>query len=571
MNRRQRSHPPAADDRSAALESVGGQNLLGDLRIRELRGTARKLAARAIRQPAVVAEESVKLLAELAQIVRGQADAQPPSGDKRFADLAWSGNGFYRRLRQGHQAFSQALQNYADRSGLEGKEAGRARFLMSQVSDALAPTNFLLGNPAALKRALDTGGKSLLDGGRNFLQDARARRPVPLQVDSRPFKVGDNLAATPGDVVLRTPMFELLQYAPQTSQVHQRPILVIMSIINKYYAFDLAPGRSLIEHLVKQGLSVFAMVWRNPRPEDDGWGMDAYMEAMDEALRSVQSISKVKDPNVLGVCGAAPLVVTLAGHYAARRERKIGSLTLFVAPLDMKAMSEAPLIGDFMDPKLTRMAQRLPKKSDRISAKEFTLLFAMLRPNDLIWNYWVNNYLMGEAPPAFDVLAWNADATGMTARFNLDFGEFCESNPLVTPHAMSFRGAPIADVASFDFDSYIIGARTDHICPWPTVYRSAQMLGERCRFVLGGSGHIQTIVATPGNPKNFYYLNPDMSKDAEGWLAAAEKVQGTWWDHYVAWCRERSGPLVAAPRKPGNKQHPSLGKAPGTYVHEQAT
>ncbi|HEX8078257.1 MAG TPA: hypothetical protein VF511_10625, partial [Chthoniobacterales bacterium] len=383
--------------------------------------TATKLFDRAIRQPAAIAEESAKFLQELSKIAAGQAEWKAPSGDKRFTDPAWSESTFYKNLLQSYMAWSQSLQNYADKAGLDPKETGRAKFLLTQVSEALAPTNFLFGNPAALKRAIESGGKSLLDGYQHFLKDAAERKPVPSQVDPRPFKVGENLAATPGDVVMRTEMFELLQYAPQTAQVRQRPILVIPSIINKYYAFDLAPGRSLFEYLVKSGYTLFTMVFRNPKPEHDSWGMESYMDAMDAAIGAVQDIGGVQDPHLWVVCGSGPVLVSLAGYYAARNERKIGSLTLFVAPLDTSGLSNTAGLGDFVDPKLSEITKRLPNKSDRISADEFTLLFAMLRPNDLIWNYWVNNYLMGKEPPAFDILAWNADATGMTGQFNRDF------------------------------------------------------------------------------------------------------------------------------------------------------
>ena len=366
-------------------------------------------------------------------------------------------------------------------------------------------------------------------------------------------------------------MFELLQYKAQTEQVRERPILVVPSIINKYYAFDLAPGRSLFEYLVQQGFTLFTLVFRNPRKEHDHWGMDEYMEAIDTALEAVREIGEIEDPHLWVVCGSGPLVVSLAGSYAARNERKIGSLTLFVAPLDMAGLADTDGLGDFNDPKITAVTERLPAKSDRITADEFTLLFAMLRPNDLIWNYWVNNYLMGKEPPAFDILAWNADGTGMTAQFNRDFRSFSEKNPLVTPSAMSVRGEPIADISNLGLDSYVIGARTDHICPWPTVYRSAQMLGDRCQFVLGGSGHIQTIVSPPGSAKATYFLNPDKAGSATEWLEQATKVEGTWWEHFVAWCHERSGPFVNAPTSAGSAAHPSLGNAPGIYVLEAAT
>lgn len=557
------------DPRSEFLDAIAGQNILGDLRLHRLRETGARLLAKTLRQPAAAAQEGVKLYFDLWSILLAQESEQPDMpADKRFADPAWSDTTLYRKWRRSYHAWSEALKNYADKAGLDPKEAGRARFLLGQISDAFAPTNFLFGNPAALKQAVETGGKSLVSGYLNWLHDVSTGEPVPSQVDNRPFKVGQNLAATPGHVVLRTEMFELLQYSPQTEQVYQRPVMMVPSIVNKYYAFDLAPGRSLLEYLVQSGLTVFTMVWRNPRPEHDDWGMDAYIESMDEARRAVIDIGGVADPHVIGICGAAPLLVTLVGHLTARKQTNFGSMALFVAPLDMTSLGEAPVIGDFLDSGFTKVMERLPKPSDRVTAREFSLLFAMLRPNDLIWNYWVNNYLMGNDPPVFDVLAWNADGAGITARFNREFTAFTQDNPLVTPGAVKFRDQPIADVAKLGIDSYVIGARTDHICPWLSVYRSAQMLGERCRFVLGGSGHIQTLVCPPDNPKAFYFRNGSCDRSAEDWLNGAERVQGSWWPDYVSWYQTRSGDKVAAPKAAGNKKYPPLGPAPGTYVLE---
>jgi polyhydroxyalkanoate synthase len=560
----------ASELASQAAEAATGQNMLSDFRINDLLDTAKLLFAQATKHPAPLTQEYNVFLGELKKVVSGTSDLAPEPGDKRFADPIWKENKLYSTMLQSYLALDSSLKNYAGKAGLEAKEAGRATFLLSQVSDALAPTNFLLGNPVALKRAVETNGKSLLEGFQNFLGDVVEGRPIPSQVDGRSFKVGENLAVTPGHVVLRTEMFELLQYSPRTEQVRQRPILVIPSIINKYYAFDLAPGRSLCEYIVKRGFTLFTMVWKNPQTAHDHWGMEAYMDAMDAAIGAVHDITGVEDPSVFAVCGAGPVLVSLAGYYAASKQRKIGSLTLMVSPLDTMGMAQAKGIGDFMDPEVTKLTKHIPK-NDRISANEFTLLFAMLRPNDLIWNYWINNYLMGNKPPVFDVLYWNADGTGMTAQYNKEFSVFSEANPLVTPGAMTVKGTPIADIAALDFDSYVVAALTDHICVWPAVYRSAQMLGDRSQFVLSGSGHVQTIVSPPGNAKSHYFLNPSKPAAADEWFKNATKVQGTWWDHIIAWWTERSGPLVAAPSAPGNERHPPLGKAPGTYVFEKAS
>jgi polyhydroxyalkanoate synthase len=562
-NRQDRDIPDQVAD------SVAGQNMLVDLRISELLDTAAKLFDRAFRNPAAMAEEGTQLARELQNVANGNSTWAPPRSDKRFNDPAWTENTFYKNLLQGYIAWSQSLQNFAEKAGFEAKETGRAKFLLTQISEALAPTNFLFSNPAAVKAAIDSGGKTLLDGYQNFLEDAVEGRPLPSQVDFGSFKVGDNLAVTPGDVVMRHEMFELIQYTPQTEQVWHRPILFVPSIINKYYAFDLAPERSLFEFLVKSGFTLFSMVFRNPRPEHDHWGMDAYIGAIDAAFRVVQEIRGVEDPHTIAVCGAAPLVVSLAGYYAAQGQRNIGSMTLFVAPLDTLGMTETPGLGAFVDPKLNEVVKRWPTSKDRVSADELTLLFAMLRPNDLIWNYWVNNYLMGQQPAAFDVLYWNADGTGMTAQYNRDFRKFVDENPLVRSGAMTVKGTSITDISRLDFDSYVIGAASDHICPWPTVYRTAQMLGERCQFILGGSGHIQTIVCPPGNPKAVYYTNPDNSTSPGDWLRTANKSAGTWWDHFSEWCGKRSGAMVPAPSSPGSARLPSLGKAPGTYVFEK--
>jgi polyhydroxyalkanoate synthase len=556
-----------------SAERLSGQFALGrygELLPRDLVATATTVVRQSRRKPAAALRATAGFAGELLKIAGGESTLAPQPGDKRFADPAFEQSWMYRAWLKGYLAFGQALQQFAAHSGLDPKESERASFLMMQITEAMAPTNSLLGNPAALRKAIDTSGNSLRRGAANLLGDLAAGRRLPAQSNDSGFKVGVNLAATRGAVVLRTEMFELLQYAPQTEQVRQRPTLVVPSIVNKYYAFDLAPGRSVFEYFVKQGIPMFVIVWRNPKPEHDHWGIAEYQDAIDRAIDAVSEICSVPDVNLWGVCGAGPVVTSLVGHYVATKQRKVANLLLVVSPHDMGRMSEVAGIGAFADKKFTAKLKLASKSSRRISASDFSLLFGMLRPNDLIWNYWVNNYLLGNDPPTFDVLTWNNDATGMTAAFNRDFAELVRTNPLVTPGAMKVRGKPIADLSKLGIDSYVLGAMTDHLCPWQDVYRTTRLLGERSQFVLGSSGHIQTIVNPPGNAKASFFTNAARPVSAESWLESATKHAGSWWDHGVAWTTARSGELIDAPSALGSARYPALGKAPGTYVLERA-
>ncbi|WP_133648724.1 alpha/beta fold hydrolase [Paraburkholderia flava] len=563
----QTAAPKETPERTA--DNVLGQNLLGDFRPSDLWGTASKLTSRAITRPFALLDATLGFWSTLGKVATGSTRLATEPGDRRFTDEAWEHSTLYSGLLQSYLALRKSMTDYAQISQLDE----RAQFLLSQIGDAVAPSNFLLGNPKALRRARETNGMSLLRGAGNLLGDIRQRRPIPSQVDEKAFEVGGNLAMTPGSVVLRTEMFELIQYAPQTPQVHRRPLLVVPSIVNKYYIFDLAPGRSILEYYVQNGFTVFVMVWRNPQKRHDRWGMPDYQDAIDTAIDTSCAISGSDDVNLWAVCGAGPVAVSMAGYYAATKQRKINSLLLVVSPLDMTALSSAPTIGALMDQQssasrkggLMKKAQR----SRRISAREFTLLFAMLRSNELIWSYWVNNYLMGETPAAFDVMYWNGDGTGMTAQFNHDFSAVVESNPFVTDGAMIVRDTPIADVADLDIDSYVLGAKNDHLCVWQSVYRSAQLLGPRSQFVLGNSGHVQTIVCPPDNPKASFSTGSDLSGTPEQWLEKSTRHSGSWWAHGVEWTRERAGELVDAPAQPGNDAFPPLCPAPGTYVHER--
>lgn len=551
-----------------AVESALGQNVTGDFLPSDLYGTAGDLWLRTAQQPLALAKAAFGFWGEMARVVSGSSEKREPEpGDRRFADKAYTDNPLYSRLLQTYLAWRASLKGFAEEAQLNDKE----RFLLDQLVEAAAPTNTLLGNPTALRTAVETKGDSLVKGAKNVIGDIRKRRPIPSQVDESAFAVGENLAVSPGSVVLRTEMFELIQYRAQTAEVHERPILIVPSIVNKFYIFDIAPGRSIIEYYIGKGHTVFMLAWRNPQKRHDRWGMSDYQDSIDAAIDATSAITGSPDVNLWAVCGAGPVAVSLAGYYAAKKTRKINSLLLVVSPLDTKAMASAPSLSAFAEPEneTARNLIRKVSRNKRISANEFTLLFAMLRPNDLIWNYWVSNYLMGQTPSAFDVLYWNGDGTGMTAQFNHDFSQFVEDNPFVTDGAMKVRDTAIAPLSELDIDSYVLGAATDHLCVWQSVYRSSQLLGARSQFVLGNSGHIQTIVCPPTNTKASFFTNEAQPATAEEWRETATRHAGSWWDHGVAWTSVRAGKMVDAPKAEGSPDFPPLAAAPGTYVHER--
>jgi polyhydroxyalkanoate synthase len=387
----------ANEQAARAVESALGQNIMADFLPSDLFGTPADLLVHASLQLMAFASATLAFWGDLGKVVIGQEKREPEAGDKRFFDKAYAESPIYSTLLQGYLAWRSALKNYADSAELSDKE----RFLLDQFIEAAAPTNTLLGNAVALRAAVDSKGMSLLRGAKNLIEDIRKGRQIPSQADESAFKVGENLAVSKGSVILRTEMFELIQYAAQTKTVHERPILIVPSIVNKFYIFDIAPGRSIVEHYTKNGHTVFMLAWRNPQKRHDLWGMSFYQDAIDVAVDTARSVSRSPDVNMWAICGAGPVAVSMAGYYAAKKTRKINSLLLVVSPLDFKAAAEAPALAAFADPenKTARSIVRRITRNRGISAKEFTLLFAMLRPNELIWNYWVSNYLMGGRPP----------------------------------------------------------------------------------------------------------------------------------------------------------------------------
>jgi polyhydroxyalkanoate synthase subunit PhaC len=550
-------------DAGWAVDAVLGANPFVHIDPTETLSATGKIAARGLTKPTFLVRKARSLARESRSILAGEANTPAPA-DRRFADPSWQTNFFYRRLLQAYLVVERELKNLPDELTGDEQKADRARFLLSFLADAVAPTNVLLGNPAALKRARETRGRSLIAGARNFVGDFRHNGRMPSMVDTEPFTVGLTTAATAGAVVYRTDVLELIQYQPTTSRVLRHPLVVVPPQINKYYILDLAPGRSLIEHAVSQGQQVFAISWRNPGAEQREWDLLRYVDETERALAVARRITRAPSVNVLGACSGGITTAAMLAHLAGRGDARVGSVTFLVTVLDMETPTTLTM---FATDQAVAKAIKRSRRRGLLEGSELARAFAWLRPNDLVWSYWVNNYLLGNDPPAFDVLAWNADSTNLPAGLHVDFLRMFAANALARPNSFQLGDVPI-DLGKVTLDAYVVGALTDHITPWKACYRTPFLLGGTSQFVLSSSGHIQALVNPPGNPKSRFLTNAKLPEDPDVWLEQATEHEGTWWDHWLAWLAERAGDERRAPRRLGTTANPTLGPAPGLYVHE---
>jgi len=550
----------------AAAHTLAANPLVG-VRGEDLLASARLLLGEMFNNPAVAMRHYVALLAEFGRIATGGSVLAPDPKDRRFADPAWKDNVAYRALAQSYLAWGNALYCFLDEAKLDKRDAERARFLVSLLMDALSPTNSLAGNPTALKKVVETGGASLLHGFENFVRDIVHNGGLPAQVDTRTFAVGKNLATTPGLVVLRTEVMELIQYRPTTDEVHQRPLLIAPPQINKFYVFDLVPEKSIIRYCLEAGLQTFAISWKNPTAAERDFGLDTYVAALEQAVDAMREITGSEDVNIWGSCSGGITTSAFLAHLAARGEAKVHSATVAVCLLDMAATHNTTA-GLFVSPESVTAAKRASQLIGVVEGQELARMFAWMRPNDLIWNYWVNNYLLGNAPPAFDVLCWNNDTTRLPARLHADFLDLIDANPFVNAGRLVVHGMPL-DMAQVDLDSYVVAGLSDHITPWQGCYNTAKLYGSRSTFVLSNSGHIQSLINPPGNPKACFWAGASSAPDAQAWREHATKQAGSWWPHWREWIKARSGDTKSAPGELGSKANPPLEGAPGRYVLER--
>ena len=556
----------------SALEGVQPEptvalNPLTGVDLEDLRSALVHTLWQGARQPMLLGRHLLGHTGKLLDIAAGTSSYSPEERDQRFADPAWTDSGAYRRLLQSYLAAGESLQQWLDDLGLDEVGKLRADFLFRIINDSISPSNTLLGNPEALRKARETSGRSLLRGARHLWSDLRHNHGIPAQVKGDDFVVGKNLATSEGAVVFRNEVLELIQYAPTTPRVHRRPLLLVSAMINKFYALDLTPERSFIRFCLDSGQQVFAISWANPGMEQSDWGIETYALAVMEAITAIKSITRCRDLNLFSLCSGAMMTSAMAACLAERKEPVIHSMSIAVCMLDMHKQDME--LGAFASEQVYERVKARSRKAGILRGHELALSMLWLRPGDLIWNNVVNNYLLGNEPPEFDLLYWNNDWTNLPAQLHADVIDMFSRSSLCTPGEMSIDGTPL-DLQAVDCDKFFIGGSSDHITPWRACYRSAQAFGGNKEFVLSNSGHMQTMLNSPAKKSASYYRSNAMPVDADQWLAKARLRQGSWWEVWRDWVQPRSLSMKAAPSKLGNRVYPAGIGAPGEYVHQSS-
>jgi polyhydroxyalkanoate synthase len=494
---------------------------------------------------------------------------RPSLTDRRFAAAEWAGNPGAAYLAQMYLLNARTLMQLADAIEGDEKTRQRIRFAVQQWIDAAAPSNYLALNPEAQRRALETRGESITQGLQLLWKDIQ--RGHLSQTDESVFEVGRNVATSEGSVVYQNELFQLLDYKPLTAKIYERPLLMVPPCINKFYILDLQPENSLIRYAVEQGHRVFVLSWRNPDESLAAKTWDDYIEqAVLQAIGLVQDISRAETINTLGFCVGGTLLATALAVAAARGERPAASMTLLTTLLDFEDTGVLDLFVDEAGTRLREMTigTEAPGGPRLLQGKELATTFSFLRPNDLVWNYVVGNYLKGETPPPFDLLYWNSDGTNLPGPMYCWYlrNTYLE-NQLKQPGRLNVCGQPV-DFAAIQVPSYVYGSREDHIVPWQGAYRSVPLLGDEVRFTLGASGHIAGVINPPTKRKRSHWVHPagDLPQQAEAWLSGATEQAGSWWPDWAEWLKALSGKQIAAPKSAGNRRYKAVEPAPGSYV-----
>ena len=494
-------------------------------------------------------------------------ESAPELHDRRFGAKAWREDPYFAWLKDAYLLYAQYVLELAELVQCAADAKRRIRFLARQYADAIAPSNFLATNPEALQLAVESGGASLAQGLANLIGDAQRGRIA--MTDEAAFEVGRNLALTPGDVVFRNDLIELIQYAPTTAEVYKRPLLIVPPCINKYYILDLRPENSFVRYAVASGQTVFMVSWRNIPQHLGHLTWDDYLDqGVLAAIGVAREISGSRQINALGFCVGGTMLACALAVLAARREPVVASATLLTALLDFADPGD---IGVYVSREYLAAREPALLAGGRVHGSELANAFASLRPNELVWNYVVGNYLKGKTPPAFDLLYWNGDSANLPGpMYAYYLRNMYLENRLREPGALTMCGEVI-DLSEIALPTYVYASREDHIVPWRSAYRTVELLGGDVGFVLGASGHIAGVVNPPEKKRRNYWTNELLTDDPDDWTARAQSHPGSWWPNWVAWLAEHSGTRRPAPRQTGSGAHRPLAPAPGTYVREDVS
>jgi len=494
-----------------------------------------------------------------------QPAAKPAKGDNRFRHELWN-NWLFDYIKDAYLVAAHDIQNtVAAVDGLDKQTARKVKFFTKQYIDALSPSNFVLTNPQVLKATIDSGGKNLLDGLNNMLQDVdRGKGQLAIKMtDTKAFTMGENVATTPGKVVFQTDLMQLIQYEPSTPDVYQTPLLIVPPWINKFYVLDLQPKNSFVKWIVDQGYTLFIISWVNPRKELSHKSFEDYMmDGPMAALDAMEQATGVSEANILGFCIGGILTIGMLSDLAAKGDKRIKAATFLATLVDFKDVGE---ISVFVDPEQLDTLEKHMGEKGYLEGHHMGEMFNMMRENDLIWSFVVNNYLMGRDPMPFDLLYWNSDSTRMPGKMHSFYlHNLYEKNLLCEPNGISLDGVGI-DLTKVETPAYFISTKEDHIAPWKGTYVATQLYRGKTRFTLAGSGHIAGVVNPPENKKYGHWTNDETPADADDWFAGAAETAGSWWPEWRKWIKKYAGGSAAA-RSPGDGKLKVLEDAPGSYA-----
>lgn len=560
------NHEDAARSTGAGYETVMANPALGARKGLVPASDLLKFGMAALRQPLPLARRAAGLASDLAHIAIG-VDTRPGSQDRRFADRSWSDNPALKRLAQGYLATATASEDLVDDVELDPHTTARLHLLVDNYLAAVAPTNNFLTNPSAWKEAIDTGGKSLVRGAEQLVTDMRSPTKLPTSVDKDAYQIGENLAATPGKVIRRTRLYELIQYEPTAEEVDVTPTLIVPSPVNKFYVLDLEPEQSVVAAEAAAGRNLFVVSWVNPDASHSDVGVDDYVSAVVELIETVSEVSGAPSAHLLGMCGGG-LIVFLTTCYLAAVERQelLASLTVGIAVFDYEPVGPAA----YLDRTAVDTAIDEAKSQGYFSAKDQARSFALIRPVEGIWDAAVRNYLLGLDLPKMGLLYWAADQTNMAIAYGTQMLELALDNGLMKPGAVTILGHPI-DTHKITIDTYILAASTDHISPWEECYHTATMVSGPTTFVLAKGGHAISIARPPGSTRASYRTGEITSADPQEWLAHSVDHKGSWWENWNEWVEKLTPEKRPAPEHPGSLQFPPLDDAPGEYVKRMVT